>query len=269
MNNQKISILGTGWLGMPLAAHLQKKGYTIKGSTTSPLKIQQLIDLNIQPYLIQIDEKGIGKNNDDFFDADILIITIPPVRNIERFLMIIQTATFFIQKYQIPNVIYTSSTGVYGNIAGLVDETFPLQPQRVSSEAIVKAEQVLQNLTANVTILRLAGLSGGDRKAGRFLAGRKDVPQGNAPVNMLHQMDGVYVIAAIISGNHWNEIYNVCADFHPSRSDFYRAQAQKQGLQPPSFALDQNRKSSYKTIDNSKLKKDLNYAFIYNDPMFF
>ncbi len=269
MKNQKISILGTGWLGLPLAQYLQEKGYQVKGSTTSSHKIQQLRDLDIQPYLIRIDENGIGENNESFFDADVLIITVPPARNINRFLMIIQTAVSFIKKYQIRNIIYTSSTGVYGNVSGLVDETFPLQPLRVSSEAIVKAEQVLQDLTANLTILRLGGLAGGDRKAGRFLAGRQDVKQGNAPINMLHQVDGVRVIGAIIMGDHWNKIYNVCAGLHPSRHDFYTAQAKKQSLQPPSFAPDQKGISNYKTIDNSKLKQDLNYTFLFNDPMMF
>ena len=37
-----ISLLGCGYLGFPLAIELIKKGYYVKGSTTTPTKLQQL-----------------------------------------------------------------------------------------------------------------------------------------------------------------------------------------------------------------------------------
>ena len=37
---EKISILGCGWLGLPLAKSLLAKGYKIKGSTTSESKLE-------------------------------------------------------------------------------------------------------------------------------------------------------------------------------------------------------------------------------------
>jgi len=33
--NKRISILGTGWLGLPLAKALTEEGHILKGSTTS------------------------------------------------------------------------------------------------------------------------------------------------------------------------------------------------------------------------------------------
>ncbi|WP_258929290.1 hypothetical protein [Flavobacterium davisii] len=42
MKRQKISLLGCGWLGLPLAESLIKKGYEIKGSTTNLDKIPLL-----------------------------------------------------------------------------------------------------------------------------------------------------------------------------------------------------------------------------------
>ena len=38
----EISIMGCGWLGLPLAAQLVKAGYNVKGSTTTPEKLEVL-----------------------------------------------------------------------------------------------------------------------------------------------------------------------------------------------------------------------------------
>ena len=50
MNQKSISILGCGWLGLPLARQLIKLGYSVKGSTTSPEKIQILKGSQIDGY---------------------------------------------------------------------------------------------------------------------------------------------------------------------------------------------------------------------------
>jgi len=48
----QISILGYGWLGLPLAKVLLENGFSVKGSTTSVEKISVLENSGIQPYLI-------------------------------------------------------------------------------------------------------------------------------------------------------------------------------------------------------------------------
>ena len=67
------SLLGCGYLGFPLALNLLQMGYNVKGSTTTPGKIQQLKKAGIIPYLIRVDEDM----NKDFFDADVLVLTLP------------------------------------------------------------------------------------------------------------------------------------------------------------------------------------------------
>ena len=43
----KISILGCGWLGLPLAKSLLKKKHELKTSTTSPEKMEKLENLGL------------------------------------------------------------------------------------------------------------------------------------------------------------------------------------------------------------------------------
>jgi UDP-N-acetyl-D-mannosaminuronate dehydrogenase len=59
----QISILGCGWLGLPLAKALLENGFSVNGSTTSVEKLSVLENLGIQPYLIALSptlSKGEG-----------------------------------------------------------------------------------------------------------------------------------------------------------------------------------------------------------------
>ena len=70
---KQISLLGCGKLGYPLAIKLLKQGYVIKGSTTTPEKMSKLKNSGIIPYLIDVNKKM----NLDFFNSDILVLTLP------------------------------------------------------------------------------------------------------------------------------------------------------------------------------------------------
>lgn len=48
------SIIGCGWLGLPLAERLVAEGYTVKGSTTSVDKLSLLRQKGIDAYLLQL-----------------------------------------------------------------------------------------------------------------------------------------------------------------------------------------------------------------------
>ena len=56
---KQISILGCGWLGMPLAKSLLEKGFSVKGSTTSLEKISAIQSNGIQPFQIELSETEI------------------------------------------------------------------------------------------------------------------------------------------------------------------------------------------------------------------
>ncbi len=273
-NNQpSISILGCGWLGLPFGAFMVEKGYTVKGSTTSEEKLATLESKGIEPFLLRASAKTFqGEGLSRFFEADILVLNIPPRRrrdNVEEahqqeMRHIIQAA----ESGTIQRILFISSTGVYGNENRIMTEMDITNPTRSSSKALVQVEKELQQLPGiQTTILRMAGLVGGDRKAGRFLAGRKAIKNGDAPVNMVHRDDCIQIMYEMIQQQRWGELFNVCADEHPTRKDFYTAQAKKEGLEPPTFA--ETDALSYKIITNQKLKNTLGYEFLHPDSMDF
>lgn len=268
---QSISILGCGWLGLPLGKRLVREGYRVKGSTTSDDKMLVIEESGIESFKLKVSNQLIGENITPFFQSNVLFLNIPPKRsnsNIEQEYPIQVQKVLERAKLEGVNcIIFASSTGVYGDDNKVVTEEDDLKPTRGSGVALVEAEQIVQKSGLQWVIFRFAGLVGGDRKAGRFLAGKTNLLGGQAPVNLVHQKDCVEVVVEILKQQIWNEIFNVCADKHPLKQIYYVELALKEGVTPPSFNADTSPK--YKIVSNEKLKQRLNYSFIYPDPMLF
>lgn len=267
-----ISILGCGWLGLPLAERLIAKGYRVKGSTTRKEKIVLLENRGIEAHLIKIGETIKADRIADFFQTDVLLINIPPggrrnpqaAQNYPAQIRRLIQAAF---KAGVRKIIFVSSTGVYGPSRQLITEADPPNPVTASGKALVEVENWLRKQKdARHIVLRLAGLTGGDRKAGRFLAGKKNVAKGSAPVNLIHREDCILIICELLRQEKWGEIYNACSDLHPTRREFYIYQAQKEGLIPPDF-LEEEDSPVGKIISSAKLKRELGYTFLFPNPM--
>ena len=80
MNSGTISVLGCGWLGVPLTKHLQKSGFSVKGSTTSSEKCEILERDGILSTRVLLNENEAIVDDFQFFNCDVLIISIPPRR---------------------------------------------------------------------------------------------------------------------------------------------------------------------------------------------
>jgi len=264
---ETISILGCGWLGLALGKHLTAKSYKIKGSTVSSDKLDLIRRNKIEPFYIKLNPKLQGKDIDQFFESDILIINFPPERRndiLEYHRAQIESLASKITTSNIDKVLFISSTSVYPNVNREVTEDDNLEPAKLSGKALLGVESFLRSANNfKTTILRFGGLIGYDRLPARFLAGKKNIEHGNAPVNLIHRDDCILIIEKIIQNEVWGYIFNACADSHPTRKEFYVNQALKAGLEPPEFV--NTKDVQYKIISNRKLKKELNYKFKHPD----
>lgn len=275
----KISILGCGWLGLPLAKALIAKGYSLNGSTTSENKLPILKDAGINPFLIILSEvegnfesDGISENIDSFLaESEILIIDIPPkLRTVDpssekkAFVEKIKNLIPFIEKSTIQKVLFVSSTSVYGDDNGLVtEETIP-NPDTESGKQLVLAEKLLQeNQNFETTILRFAGLIGEDRHPVKFLAGKENLENPDAPINLIHRNDCIRIIEAIINQSKWNEVFNAAAPFHPTREEYYIQEAKDRNLPLPKFSA--KKSNIKKVISSEKIETTLSYKFKLNE----
>jgi nucleoside-diphosphate-sugar epimerase len=265
---QKISILGCGWLGLPLAEALIRQGYSVNGSTTTPEKLPVLAQKGIVPFLLQLENPKLTPENAAFFQCDVLIVNVPPKRNSgNSYAAGIQKLTETLTKTSIRKVLFVSSTGVYQASFSEITEESPLN-ETEAAELIQAENYIASNKNSwQTTILRFAGLFGPGREPGRFLAGKSNLPDPEAPVNLIHLQDCIYVIIEIIKQEKWNTVFNACADEHPTRQEFYTAAARNLHLPEPTFLLTTPEPKPSKKISNQKLKTALNYRFLYPDPI--
>lgn len=264
MNKKVLSILGCGWLGIAVAKQFVQRGWHVQGSTTSPEKIASLSALGIDPFLIQLTPQPNGENLDKFFDADVLLVSIPPRRKAgltDVYVAQMESLAEFLTAVKTRNVIFISSTSIYRDLDREVFEA----DADVSSYLFHAEQSLINNPSFKTTVLRFGGLVGDDRHPGKFLSGKQGIAGPTMPVNMIHQRDCVEVIFQIAAQRAFGEVFNACADLHPTKKEFYEAASRALKLPPPSF--DESRDASFKVVNSDKLKTSLKYSFIYSDPM--
>jgi nucleoside-diphosphate-sugar epimerase len=268
-----ISILGCGWLGLPLAEALVNSGKRVKGSTTSSAKLDMLAQKGIQPYLVNLQPEALDEASlADFLESDVLVLNIPPKLRSDAGSSYLEQLNLLLRAMldsPVKKVLFASSTSVYNDLNRIVTEDdTALTKENDPGYALLRAEKLfMEREEWLTTIVRFAGLVGEDRRPGRFMAGKKDVPGGDAPVNLIHRDDCVLILKRIIEQEKWGEIYNACSDVHPMRKDFYPAATMALDLEPPTFL--EMAETNFKLISNQKLKDDLPYVFQYPDPMHF
>lgn len=181
----------------------------------------------------------------------------------------------FIQHYPHPvnHLIYISSTGVYGDFNGdWVNEDSPTQPAREGGKACLAAEALLAEVTDRWTVLRMAGLYGGDRVPTQSLIKNRDwnrlSPSGY--LNLIHQMDAVNAIDATSEIRPFGQTI-LCSDGNPPvRADYYQYIADQFHLGNIPWPADaapapNSRSANSKRIANGKMLELLNLEMRHPD----
>lgn len=263
-----IAVLGCGWLGLPLAKHLLAQGHRVLGTTTSPEQLPFLAALGIEAELLQLgsefsaaDEVRLTKL---LSQASTLVLNVPPRAAVAGgYPQLLRPVHRAVAAARMQAVLFVSTTGVYPDEPRLMREIDAISTRDAASDVLrTEGHFVPRYGQWQSTVVRLGGLIGPDRAPGRFLAGRRNLPQGDAPTNLLHLTDAVGVLSTIISQDIWGHTLNVCAQQHPLRRDFYPAAATYLGLEPPTF---QAGGGPGKTVDSSRLRSLVPYDFQYDD----
>lgn len=263
-----VSILGCGWLGHPLGQRLVEAGYVVRGSTTTPDKVSVLRADGIEPHVLRLTPELAADAPETFFDAQTLFLNIPPNRKasdpVAYYRAQVRAATEAAVRHGVSWIVFVSATSVYPSEGQEVVEQ-DATPHSERARVLLEAERVVQESPCDSTILRYAGLIGGERHPGRFLAGRRGVAGGAARLNLIHQTDAVGVAMAVLHQDVRNDTFNVCAPEHPRREPFYRAAAKDVGQPPPTF--DPAAPRPNKIVRIERLQKRVAYTFHFPDPM--
>lgn len=260
----RVSILGGGWLGEPLTQALLEAGYPVRCSTASEERYAELVAQLGEQQVCQVQVAPDQVTGDwaTLLQAEVLVINIPPLKGQpekEQFAALLP----LVEASPIQNVLLVSSTGVYRSTQGVVTEDDGAEDW---AHKLYRSEQLWQGSTAvATTVVRLAGLIGGKRHPGRFFQRRGVIPHPDAPVNLIHQVDVIGLIRAVLAQGAWGKVYNGCADQHPTKAAFYPKGAKSIGLPAP--ALGEGGAGAYKIVSNAKAKAELGWSLEHPDLM--
>ena len=261
MNKLHISILGGGWIGVPLAETLVAKGYSVQMSQSSQSSLIQNKEIRLLSW--RAEPHMSDQSWQPMLDADILIWTIPPRRKEYGDTFYLEIITDFIRlankrKYQ--KIIFLSSTSVYKSVHGVVDEQSEVEDNMMS-----QAEKIFMELQSPWLILRLGGLMGGNRFVAKYYSG-KTIPAANHPVNYVHRVDVLEIIFQSLFPSIIG-IYNVVAPFHPIKSELVFKECEMRNLPKPQGSIEDAEPA--KIVSSDKIIGALKYTFQYPDPLWF
>ncbi len=264
-----ISIIGCGWLGLPLGKYLSEKDYLVKGSTTHTEKLEILQENGIEPFLLKLNPQLECECVDKFLDSDILIINIPPKISLQKTDAHVEQIANLLQAVKaspIKKIIYISSTSVYPELNREVVEEDVSSPETSASPTMVKAENLLKAFSADLTILRSAGLMGYERIPAKYFAGWKGLTTGDIPVNYIHRDDLIRIIETVIEKEIWNDTFNIVSPIHPIRKEIYIRNCEELGFEMPEF-VEPPTPQPYKIISPHKWLKRSDYHYLFKNPL--
>jgi len=212
---KKIAILGCGWVGSALKEKLESRGDEVNCLSR---------DVNMDTLV-------------GFYACDALIIAVPPS---EEYLDVIEDAYFSVSLNEAldTQMILLSSTSFYDG-----------------KKIIVEAEELAKIKDPDTVILRLGGLMGYDRIAGKYTAGRT-VEDG--ATNYVHRDDVVDIIESVIDQRLKAKILNVVAPVQSTKKEIYTKNSEVFGFQKTNFTENIGKR---KELDAKGVEILLNYTF--------
>ena len=214
---ERVAILGCGYVGLELGRQLQDD-HEVVGVRRSDDGIAAIEDAGFEAVRADVTD---AESLSAVPDADWLVFAASSGgRGAEAarevYVEGLRTAIdhFWSRADPPERLVYTSSTGVYGDHDGAwVDEETPLDPQTAKTEVLAEAERVARERPAehggHGAVARFAGLYGPDRyRLERYLEG----PVTAGYLNMVHRADAAGAVYHLLTENHRDEVVLVVDD---------------------------------------------------------
>ncbi len=272
---KSVGIIGCGWLGTALAKQLLATNYNVSVTTAHDESAAKLISQGIEAAKLALPATLSAEqfSQSAIFSQSQLVICLPPRLKLgqsdypEKIKQIVAAAELM----KVKHIILISSTAVYNGLTGLVSEQHSLDLNADKVRVMHNAEQELLKFSGQSNIIRLSGLIGPERHPSRFLTAKKEFPNPDGVVNLIHQQDAVGIIEALLLRQNDRQlnkaIFNGVSDTHVTRKFFYQQAAKALNLPQPEFikTIDGGAVVLSKEILGDKIQYELNYHFVYND----
>jgi nucleoside-diphosphate-sugar epimerase len=264
-----ILIVGCGYVGSELAGRLSKAGHEVWGLRRNPTNLPEGVH-SLQADVLQsqslmsaipseIDYAAYCVSSRERSESAYRDAYVTGLRNV---LGALQARCPGLHR-----VIFTSSTGVYGQNRGeWVDEDSPTQPGNFSGAQVLEGESTLRNSGLPSVIVRFSGIygPGRDRLVQLAQTGYELTAQDEAYTNRIHRDDCAGAIEHLLFLERPAEIF-IGSDCEPaSRDELLRWLAKRIGVELHNAMYD---KLSHDVPMNKRLSNqrllESGYRFIY------
>lgn len=255
---KKITIIGLGWLGLPLAESLQKEGWQVAGTKRT------VSDLPVECYPLDLNDLQITPEIENLFSAEAMVIALlPSSTSPEHYFSGIKHLVSKAMEKGLKHLIFISSTSVLPMQSGEFDESAEVEPQQL----LAKVENWLINQPLECDVLRLAGLVGKKRHPVLYLAGKQNLSGAEQPVNLVHLEDCIAAISLLLAKPNGKRIFHLCAEHHPTREAYYSEIATRFGL--PDLQFSRENQPLVRIVKAEKICRELGFVYRYPDPYYF
>lgn len=270
MNN--IAIIGTGWLGLPLAQRLLSLNEAVCATRTTAQRLVELEQLNIPCFTLSLDSQN-GESSPAFVKEltnrriNTVIGCFPPRFRHgegEAYADRWKTLVSGCKQAGVEKILMVSSTTVYPNSNINMDEdkaSLLLAQNNTlfsdSARTMLRAEQALIDSNIEYVILRYSGLFGPQRHPARFINKISSLST-VAPVNMLHLEDAINSVVFSLNSVH-NQILNVTCPMTVSKYEFYKQAAL--GYDPELILPMLNNTSAKKIVSEKLVKAGFRFQY--------
>jgi nucleoside-diphosphate-sugar epimerase len=275
----RVLVVGCGYVGTALAIRLQGLGHEVWALRRSQVPVVSASTSGINFHQADITRPETLSSLPSLYDwvvncvsasrggaEDYRAVYVEGMRNLLEWLRVTAPQKF----------VYTSSTGVYGQIDGsAVDEESPTVPEAETARILIEAEQVLLGASRRDgfpgVVLRVAGIYGPGRGFWfkQFLNGEARIEaDGERVLNSIHLEDVVGSIVAALEKGKPGRIYNAVDDHPSTQLEVFQWLSQRlnKPLPPraePGAEMASKRGMTNKRVSNRRLKTELGYSFRY------
>jgi nucleoside-diphosphate-sugar epimerase len=253
-----IGIIGCGWLGRALASRLVSSGSRVVATTATGRSTAALEALGAETLVVGF-EPDVRGDVAGLRDVDALVVAVPPGRGLDPVAQA-RSIAGVVATTRAGHVVQISTTSVYPSERRRVveDDATPEHPLRL-------VEGVFRDAGRVTTVLRCAGLYGPGRLILPYVLRAGVAVDEGTPVNLVEQLDVVRAVVEVLE-TPVPDVFNLCADEHPTKGAFYREIARRSGMDAPHFA---STGEAWKIVDNTKFRERYAFEYAFPDPLQF
>lgn len=269
---RRILIAGCGYVGRVAGELLAGMGHTVFGLKRNPDGLPACIgpvmgDIQHAESLAnlpeQLDDLVISVAAGGFSEAQYRAVYLEGVQNL--------LACLSQQGQLVRRIIFTSSTGVYGQVSGeWVTEASPTQPAGFSGTVMLEAEEQIRRTGIPASSLRLGGIYGpGRMRLIRQVAqGQVVLAGGDRFTNRIHRDDAAGAIVHVLELDAPDPVYNVVDRCPAPYSEVVKWIADE--LQVPLDVVEEEGRATESRGGNKRVSSDrlANEGFVFRYPSY-